>query len=119
MITVIIRYSGTDGNANKFIKEMQSLKIVDEFARLNDDILFGEVWSRTSYLDIKKRCILTVIALTSTGITDSSLKYHVMNAKKNGVSSNELCESLTHIAMYVGWPKVWATLRYVKEIYFE
>ncbi len=91
--------------------------LAPEFARLNDDILFGEVWSRTSYLDLKKRSILTVVALTSTGITDSSLKYHITNARRNGVSSNELCESLTHIAMYVGWPKIWAALRYVKEIY--
>ena len=95
----------------------QLSELAPEFARLNDDILFGEVWSRTSYLDLKKRAILTVVALTSTGITDSSLKYHIKNAKKNGVSSNELCESLTHIAMYVGWPKIWAALRYVKEIY--
>ena len=93
--------------------------IAPEFARLNDDILFGEVWSRTSYLDLKKRSILTVVALTSTGITDSSLKYHIINAKKNGVSVNELTESLTHIAMYVGWPKIWAALRYVKEIYVD
>ena len=94
-------------------------EIAPEFARLNDDILFGEVWSRGSYLDLKRRSILTVIALTSTGITDSSLKYHITNAKKNGVSSNELCESLTHIAMYVGWPKIWAALKYVKEIYID
>ena len=91
--------------------------IAPEFARLNDDVLFGEVWSRTSYLDLKKRSILTIVSLTSQGITDSSLKYHVENAKKNGVSENELCESLTHIAMYVGWPKIWAVLRYVKEVY--
>ena len=94
-------------------------ELAPESAKLNDDILFGEVWSRTSYLDLKKRCILTIISLTSMGISDSSLKYHVMNAKEKGVSQNELCESLTHIAMYVGWSKVWATLRYVKEIYSE
>lgn len=94
-------------------------EIAPEFARLNDDILFGEVWSRTSYLDLKKRSILTIISLTSMGVLDSSLKYHVANAKKNGVSKNELIESLTHIAMYVGWPKIWAVLRYVKEIYLE
>ena len=91
--------------------------VADEFARLNDDVLFGEVWSRTSYLDVKRRCILTIVALTSTGITDSSLQYHIINAKKNGVSENELTESLTHIAMYVGWPKIWATLKYIKEVY--
>ena len=98
-------------------KELDNIAL--EFAHLNDDILFGEVWSRTSYLDLKRRSILTVVSLCATGMTDSSLKYHVMNAKKNGVSLNELTESLTHIAMYVGWPKVWATLRYVKEVYTE
>lgn len=97
----------------------QLTNIADEFARLNDDVLFGEVWSRTSYLSIKKRCILTVVALVSTGITDSSLVHHIQNAKNNGVSLNELTESLTHIAMYVGWPKIWAALRYIKEIYID
>ncbi len=91
--------------------------LADEFARLNDDVLFGEVWSRSSYLPIKKRCVLTVVALVSQGVTDSSLEYHIRNAKKQGVGKNELTESLTHIAMYVGWPKVWAALNYAKNIY--
>ena len=114
--------------ANEFHKQKKVIQkagrdqlneIAPEFARLNDDVLFGEVWSRSSYLSIKKRCILTIVALTSTGITDSSLKYHIQNAKNNGVSINELSESLTHIAMYVGWPKIWAAFRYIKEIYLE
>ena len=105
--TKIIQTAGRD----------QLTGVADEFARLNDDVLFGEVWSRTSYLDVKRRCILTIVALTSNGITDSSLQYHIINAKKNGVSENELTESLTHIAMYVGWPKIWATLKYIKEVY--
>ncbi len=93
--------------------------IADEFARLNDDVLFGEVWNRTEQLPIKNRCILTVIALVSSGITDSSLLYHIKNARNNGVSLLEISESLTHIAMYVGWPKIWAALRYVKEVYLD
>lgn len=93
--------------------------VAPKFAELNDDVLFGDVWSRTSYLDLKRRSILTIVALTSQGLTDSSLKFHIANAKKNGVSLNELSESLTHIAMYVGWPKIWAALRYVKEVYIE
>lgn len=107
--TKIIQTAGRDSLSN----------VADEFAHLNDDILFGEVWSRTSYLDLKKRSILTIVALTSQGITDSSLVFHVMNAKKNGVSMNEIVESLTHIAMYVGWPKIWAVLKMVKEVYME
>ena len=53
-----------------------------KFAELNDDVLFGEVWSREEELDLKTRSIITVVALMSKGILDSSLKYHIMNAKK-------------------------------------
>ena len=45
-----------------------------EFARLNDDILFGEVWSRNDLLSLRDRSIVTVVALMSQGLTDSSFK---------------------------------------------
>ena len=73
-----------------------------KFAELNDDILFGEVWSREEELDLKTRSIITVVALMSKGILDSSLKYHIMNAKKNGVTKEELAEIITHVAFYAG-----------------
>ena len=38
-----------------------------EFARLNDDILFGEVWSRNNLLSLRDRSIVTVVALMSQG----------------------------------------------------
>ena len=44
-----------------------------EFARLNDDVLFGEVWSRTDRLGLRDRSLVTVVSLVSQGITDSSL----------------------------------------------
>ena len=50
------------------------------FAHYNDDILFGENWNDSS-LDIKIRCIITIVALISSSITDNSLKYHLENAK--------------------------------------
>lgn len=55
--------------------------LAPKFAELNDDVLFGEVWSRTDKLSIRDRCIITVVALVSKGITDNSLKYHLTNAK--------------------------------------
>lgn len=58
------------------------------FAHYNDDILFGKNWNDDS-IDLKTRCIITVVALISSGITDSSLVYHLENAKKNGVSKHE------------------------------
>lgn len=90
-----------------------------EFAHLNDDILFGEVWAREDKLSLRDRSLITVVALISSGVIDSSLKFHILNAKNNGVSKEEFAEAITHIAFYVGWPKAWAALRMAKEIYEE
>lgn len=87
-----------------------------EFAHLNDDVLFGEVWNNDS-IDIKTRCIITVTALMSSGILDSSLKYHLVNAKKNGVTKKEIAAIITHVTMYTGWPKGWAVFNMAKEIW--
>lgn len=91
--------------------------LAPKFAELNDDILFGEVWSRIDKLSLRDRCIITVVALISKGITDSSLKYHLLNAKNHGVSKVEMVEIITHIAFYVGWPNAWAVFPMLIEIY--
>ncbi len=90
-----------------------------KFAELNDDVLFGEVWSREDKLSLKTRSIVTMTALISKGIVDSSLKYHLETAKKNGVTKEEMAEILTHIAFYAGWPNAWAAFRMAKEVYAD
>ena len=89
-----------------------------DFAHFNDDILFGENWNNED-IDLKTRSIITVVALMSQGITDSSIKYHIMNAKKNGVSQKEMAAVITHTAFYAGWPKAWAVFNLAKEVYNE
>ena len=89
-----------------------------EFAHFNDDILFGENWNNSD-IDVKTRSIITVVALTSQGITDNSLKYHIMNAKNHGVSRKEMVAIITHVAFYAGWPKAWAVFNLAKEVYGE
>ena len=86
------------------------------FAHYNDDILFGENWNDES-LDVKERCIITMVSLVSQGITDNSLKYHLENAKKNGVTKDEMAGIITHVAFYAGWPKAWAAFNLAKEVY--
>ncbi len=88
-----------------------------EFAHLNDDILFGEVWSRNDLLSLRDRSLITVISLVSQGITDSSLVHHLENARKNGITRTEIAEALTHNAFYAGWPKAWAAFRLAKEVW--
>ncbi|MCR5335541.1 MAG: carboxymuconolactone decarboxylase family protein [Synergistes sp.] len=88
-----------------------------DFARYNDDILFGEVWSRNDILSLRDRSIVTVCALVSAGILDSSLKYHMQNARKNGVSSEEMAEIITQLGFYAGWPKAWGAFSVAMEVY--
>ena len=88
------------------------------FAHLNDDVLFGEVWNEEA-IDVKTKCIVTVVSLMASGITDSSLGYHLQNAKNNGVTKEEIAAIITHATMYVGWPKGWAVFRQAKEIWNE
>lgn len=88
-----------------------------KFAELNDDVLFGEVWSREKELSARDRSLVTVTALLASGILDSSLQFHLQTAKTNGITKEEIAEILTHIAFYVGWPKVWAAFRLAKEIW--
>ena len=88
-----------------------------KFAELNDDVLFGEVWSREGVLSLKMRSILTVTVLVSKGLIDSSFQYHLASAKKNGVTRDEMAEILTHVAFYAGWPNAWAAFRMAVEVY--
>jgi len=89
-----------------------------EFAHFNDDVLFGENWNNED-IDLKTRCIITVVALMSSGVTGSSLKYHLENAKNNGVTAKEIAAVITHVAFYAGWPKAWAVFNMAKEVWKE
>lgn len=90
-----------------------------KFAELNDDVLFKEVWSRDDKLSLRDRSLVTVVVLMSMGLTDSSFQYHLMSAKKNGITKTEIAEILTHAAFYAGWPKAWAAFKMAKEVWVE
>lgn len=90
-----------------------------KFAELNDDVLFGEVWSREDKLSLRDRSLVTVVALMAQGLTDESFRYHLMSAKVNGITQEEIAEIVTHAAFYCGWPKAWAVFRMAKEVWAE
>ena len=112
----------TDNN-RKAVKVVQTAgrqqlgEFAPDFARYNDDILFGEVWSKNDVLSLHDRSIVTVSALVASGITDSSLKYHLQSAKNNGVTKEEMAEIITQLGFYGGWPKAWAAFNLAKEVY--
>lgn len=63
--------------------------------------------------------MITVTALVSKGLVDSSFQHHLQFAKANGVTKEEMAEILTHLAFYAGWPNAWAAFRMAKEVYAE
>lgn len=89
-----------------------------EFAKVNDDILFGEVWNRPG-LSPHDRSMITISTLVGKGTTDSSLRHHLEFAKANGVSRQEISELLTHVGFYAGWPNAWAAFRMAKDVWAE
>lgn len=104
------------------IKQTAGRKALGEFApkfaALNDDVLFGQVWSGDE-ISLRERSIITVTALLSQGLIDGSFKYHLQTAKNNGVTRAEIAEILTHAAFYAGWPKAWAAFNMAKEVWGE
>ncbi len=111
------KLTATEVNPNQTAGRAQLGEFAPKFAELNDDVLFGEVWSRTDKLSKRDRSMITVTALVASGIIDQSLTFHLEEAKKNGITKTEICEVLTQVAFYAGWPKAWGAFRQAKEVW--
>ena len=66
--------------------------LAPKFAELNDDVLFGEVWSREDKLSLRDRSMITISALMSLGLFPQ-LKSHFILGKKHGITKEEAVES--------------------------
>lgn len=86
-----------------------------QFAALNDDVLFGEVWAREEQLSPRDRSLITCASLMTQGVPQ--LEAHLNIAKQNGVTKDEIVELITHLAFYTGWPKAWSAFTSAKEIF--
>ncbi len=91
-------------------------KLAPQFAALNDDVLFGEVWSREEQLSARDRSMITIAALFSAG-QYPQLKSHLQMGKEHGITKEEAVEIVTQLAFYCGWPKAWSTFPLIEEVY--
>ncbi len=89
-----------------------------DFAEFNDDILFGRVWNDQT-IDLKTKSTIVISVFMGRGLTDSSLKYHLMTAKKNGITKKEIAAIITQAAFYAGWPMGWAVFNMAKEVWTD
>lgn len=93
-------------------------ELAPQFAALNDDVLFGEVWAREEQLSLRERSMITIAALFSAGLYPQ-LKSHLVLGKEHGVTKQEAVEIVTQLAFYCGWPKAWSTFPMIEEVYGE
>lgn len=93
-------------------------KLAPKFAELNDDVLFGEIWSREDKLSLRDRSIVTISALMAQGLFPQ-LKSHFIIGRKHGVTKAEAVEIVTQLAFYSGWAKAWSAFPLIEEVYGE
>ena len=90
--------------------------LAPQFAALNDDVLFGEVWAREEQLSARDRSMITIAALLSAGLYPQ-LRAHLELGKVHGITREEAVEIVTQLAFYCGWPKAWSTFPMIAEIW--
>lgn len=90
-------------------------EIAPKLVDLTEDVLFGDVWERAQ-LSKRDRSLITCAALSAAGKTEQ-MDFHFPNAIKNGVTQEELIETITHLAFYVGWPNSMSAVNRAKELF--
>jgi 4-carboxymuconolactone decarboxylase len=86
-----------------------------KLAQLTDDVLYADVWERPQ-LSKRDRSLVTVAALIAMNRPDQ-LRSHFARARVNGVTQEELIETITHMAFYAGWPNAITAIAVAREVF--
>ena len=118
--TDVIKRMGKEGHHGKETNSRRDRlgNLAPQFAALNDDVLFGEVWAREEQLSARDRSMITIAALFSAGLYPQ-LKSHLILGKEHGITREEAVEIVTQLAFYCGWPKAWSTFPMIDEVWPE
>ncbi len=84
-------------------------------AMITDEVLFGEVWERPE-LGKRDRSLVTISSLISL-YRSNELPFHVKRALENGVTREEIVETITHLAFYAGWPAAMTALQIARKVF--
>lgn len=86
-----------------------------KMAQLTDDVLYGDIWERPE-LSKRDRSLVTVSALVAMNRPDQ-LRSHLAIARTNGLTEEELVETIIHLAFYAGWPNAVSALAVAKDVF--
>jgi 4-carboxymuconolactone decarboxylase len=91
--------------------------VFPKLGELADKVVFGDVWERKE-LSKRDRSLVTVAALVALYRPDQ-LRGHIWRALDNGVTREEICEAITHLAFYAGWPNAGTAALIAKQVFAE
>ncbi|MBN9176801.1 MAG: carboxymuconolactone decarboxylase family protein [Microbacterium sp.] len=88
-----------------------------KLVELTDGVLFGDIWERPG-LSTRDRSLITVATLIANGSTEQ-LVGHLQRARANGLTVDELTETIVHLAFYAGWPHAMSAVTVAKRVFAE
>jgi 4-carboxymuconolactone decarboxylase len=91
--------------------------IAPDLAALTDDVLYGQVWANPA-LSQRDRSLATVSALIAMNRPDQ-LRSHLRRARENGVTEEELIQTITHLAFYAGWPNAVTAVGIARDVFAQ
>ena len=89
--------------------------IAPALGKYTDEVLFGDVWKRPG-LSPRDRSLVTVTSLIS-GYRINEMPFHMKRALDNGVTRDELIETITHLAFYAGWPAASTAIGIARKVF--
>ena len=103
--------------ADKLDRQLYTDPIMEKFAALTQEMVFGSLWTRPE-LDLKTRTLICVISDTAQARWPE-LAIHLRMARNQGWTEDELSEALLHLSGYIGLPSVRESLLTAKEVFEE
>lgn len=91
--------------------------VAPALAEITTDVLFGDVWNRPG-LSPRDRSLITITCLISL-YRSNELPFHLKRALDNGVTREEIAETLTHLAFYAGWPPASTAIAIARKVFEE
>ncbi len=82
---------------------------------LTEEVIYGDVWEREQ-LSKRDRSLITLAALIAMG-RERQLVGHLGRALDNGVTQEEIIETITHLAFYSGWPTAMTAAAIAKDVF--
>jgi 4-carboxymuconolactone decarboxylase len=91
--------------------------IAPALAEYTDEVLFGDLWKRPG-LSPRDRSLVTVATLVAQ-YRINEMPFHLNHALENGVTRDELIETITHLAFYAGWPAASTAIGIARRVFDE